>query len=100
MIDRLSAREKEVARHLAAGISNKEIARGLGVEVVTVKKHVGNILRKLDARNRTHAAVVLAELERRGGRSVFGRNVTDGVFLRRVRRIEDLLHGINESRTG
>ena len=61
MIDRLSAREKEVARHLAAGMSNKEIARVLGVEVVTVKKHVGNILRKLGARNRTHAAVLLAE---------------------------------------
>lgn len=57
----LSAREEDVARLLLRGVSNKEIARALGVEVVTVKKHVGNILRKLDARNRTEAAVRLAE---------------------------------------
>jgi DNA-binding NarL/FixJ family response regulator len=37
------------------------VAKELGVEVVTVKRHVGNILRKLGAWNRTHAAVVLAE---------------------------------------
>lgn len=60
----LSEREKEVARFLAKGVSNKEIARGLGIEVVTVKKHVGNILRKLGARNRTQAAVKLAGLRR------------------------------------
>ncbi len=61
MIEILSAREKDVARLLAHGVSNKEIARALGVEVVTVKKHVGNIFRKLGARNRTQAAVLLAE---------------------------------------
>jgi DNA-binding NarL/FixJ family response regulator len=61
MIEILSAREKDVARLLANGVSNKEIARALGVEVVTVKKHVGNIFRKLGARNRTQAAVSLAE---------------------------------------
>jgi two-component system, NarL family, nitrate/nitrite response regulator NarL len=61
MIEILSAREKDVARLLANGVSNKEIARALGVEVVTVKKHVGNIFRKLGARNRTQAAVLLAE---------------------------------------
>ena len=61
MIETLSAREKDVALHLANGASNKEIARALGLEVVTVKKHVGNIFRKLGARNRTQAAVLLAE---------------------------------------
>ena len=57
----LSARELDVARLLMRGASNKEIARALGVEVVTVKRHVGNILRKLGARNRTQAAIALAE---------------------------------------
>jgi len=56
----LSAREEDVARLLVHGASNKEIARALGIEVVTVKRHVGNILRKLGARNRTQAAVCLA----------------------------------------
>ena len=50
-----------MARLLLGGISNKEIARALGVEVVTVKKHVGNICRKLGARNRTQAALCLTE---------------------------------------
>ena len=44
-----------------AGRLNKEIARALGIEVVTVKRHVGNIMRKLGARNRTRAAMCLAE---------------------------------------
>ena len=55
----LSAREKEVAGLLVRGVSNKEIARALGIEVVTVKKHVGNILRTLAVRNRTQAAISL-----------------------------------------
>ena len=60
MLDGLSAREREVARLLMKGIPNKEIARALGIEVVSVKRHVGNILRKLGAKNRTQAAVTLA----------------------------------------
>jgi DNA-binding NarL/FixJ family response regulator len=56
----LSAREKDVARFLAQGVSNKEIARGLGIEVVTVKRHIGKILRKLGVTNRTQAAIALA----------------------------------------
>ena len=65
-IETLSAREKDVARYLAHGVSNKEIAKALGLEVVTIKKHVGKILRKLGARNRTQAAILLAELETDG----------------------------------
>ena len=57
----LSEREKDVAVLLAEGASNKEIARALGIEVVTVKKHVGTICRKLGARNRTQAAMALAQ---------------------------------------
>jgi DNA-binding NarL/FixJ family response regulator len=57
----LTGREEDVARLLMKGVSNKEIARALGVEVVTVKMHVGKIFRKLGVRNRTQAAVSLAE---------------------------------------
>lgn len=60
----LSEREKEVGRLLVLGVSNKEIARALGIEVVTVKRHVGNILRKLVARNRTQAAMLLRDVAR------------------------------------
>jgi DNA-binding NarL/FixJ family response regulator len=62
MRGKLSAREKDVARHLVRGVSNKEIARALGIEVVTVKKHVGNILRKLGVENRTQAAMRLSAM--------------------------------------
>jgi ATP/maltotriose-dependent transcriptional regulator MalT len=47
--------------NLAQGVSNNEIGRALGVEVVTVKRHVGNILRKLRLRYRTQAAICLVE---------------------------------------
>jgi DNA-binding NarL/FixJ family response regulator len=56
----LSQREQDVTRLLVRGVSNKEIARALDIEVVTVKRHVGNILRKLGARNRKQAAMMLA----------------------------------------
>jgi len=60
MDGKLTAREEDVGRLLMKGVSNKEIARALGIEVVTVKRHVGNIFRKLGARNRTQAALCLA----------------------------------------
>jgi DNA-binding NarL/FixJ family response regulator len=53
MLEKLSVRERDVARLLVEGVSNKEIARTLGIEVVTVKRHVGNIMHKLGAQNRT-----------------------------------------------
>ena len=51
----ISAREKDVLDLLAEGLSNKEIARALGVSPNTVKTHVGRLLDKLDARRRTEA---------------------------------------------
>jgi two-component system response regulator DegU len=51
-------RELEVLRLLAAGQSNKEIARELGLAEGTVKNHVSTILDKLHAANRTQAALV------------------------------------------
>jgi len=51
----LSGRELEVLRLLAAGKSNQQIADELVVTLATVKKHVGHILGKLTAANRTQA---------------------------------------------
>jgi DNA-binding NarL/FixJ family response regulator len=53
----LSGREWEVLQCIAAGDSNKMIARALGVSPHTVKRHVANILDKLDLRSRSQAAV-------------------------------------------
>ncbi len=48
----LTSREREVVELLSRGLSNKEIARRLYIEVPTVKNHVHNILEKLDVRRR------------------------------------------------
>lgn len=48
----LSAREAEVAREVAAGHSNKEIAAKLGIAERTVKAHLSGIFEKLDVRDR------------------------------------------------
>ncbi len=54
----LSDREKQVLIALTKGQSNKEIARDLDLQEVTVKLHVKTLSRKLSARNRTHAAMI------------------------------------------
>jgi DNA-binding CsgD family transcriptional regulator len=56
VLDRLSSREKEIARLVAAGASNPEIARALFVSRKTVEIHVSNVLAKLGLRNRTELA--------------------------------------------
>lgn len=55
---RLSPRETQVLRGLCEGKANKEIARDLELREPTVKLHVKLLCRKLDARNRTHAAML------------------------------------------
>jgi DNA-binding CsgD family transcriptional regulator len=55
----LSQREREVLQRIAAGDSNKMIARGLSLSPHTVKRHVANILDKLGARTRSQAAAWL-----------------------------------------
>jgi LuxR family maltose regulon positive regulatory protein len=49
-------RELEVLAHIAGGDSNKHIARALDLSLHTVKRHVANILGKLDASTRGQAA--------------------------------------------
>jgi len=53
----LTQRETQVLRHVALGLSNKEIGRSLEISVETVKEHVQNILRKIAVNDRTQAAV-------------------------------------------
>jgi DNA-binding NarL/FixJ family response regulator len=53
----LTNRETQVLRHIALGLSNREIGRSLEISIETVKEHVQNILRKIDATDRTQAAV-------------------------------------------
>ena len=54
----LTAREREILRLMAAGLSNGEIGERLYVSVETVKTHVRAILRKLGARGRTQAVII------------------------------------------
>jgi two-component system, NarL family, nitrate/nitrite response regulator NarL len=53
---RLTARELDVLRLVEEGLSNKEIAKALSIELATVKNHVHNILEKLNVNRRTEAA--------------------------------------------
>jgi DNA-binding NarL/FixJ family response regulator len=54
---RLSPRELAILRFVAGGYSNKEIGKALGISDGTVKNHLSEILRKLEARDRTHAVL-------------------------------------------
>jgi DNA-binding NarL/FixJ family response regulator len=56
--DELTDRELDVLKQLADGKANKEIGAQLGVSEETVKSHMRNILAKLGANDRTHAAMI------------------------------------------
>lgn len=58
LASRLTQRELQVLEGLSKGLSNKEIARTLDLQEVTIKLHVKTLCRKLAARNRTQAAMI------------------------------------------
>lgn len=59
----LTAREREVLGQVAQGLTNKEIARQLGLSPATVKAHVERIIAKLGVADRTQAAVLVARAQ-------------------------------------
>ena len=61
LAEKLSPRELEVLKGLTEGKSNKEIARDLDITEPTVKLHMKTLFRKVDATNRTQAAMIARE---------------------------------------
>ncbi|MCX8997031.1 response regulator transcription factor [Rhizobiaceae bacterium BDR2-2] len=59
LLSQLTPRETEILDLVAAGLSNKEIARQAALQEKTVKHHMTRILHKLNVRNRTEAALLL-----------------------------------------
>ncbi len=57
----LTGRERQILAHVAAGMSNKAIARALGISHDTVKLHVRHVLAKLSLASRVEAAVYAVE---------------------------------------
>jgi len=54
----LTRRQLQVIRYIAQGDTNKQIALKLNVSDQTVRRHVYNLMKKLNARNRAHAAAI------------------------------------------
>lgn len=63
-LSRLTPREREVLNLVAKGLTNKAIARELGLSPGTIKVHVERTLAKLGATDRTQAAVIATESDR------------------------------------
>ena len=64
-LNTLSERETQILKHVATGLSNREVGLALGLSDKTVKHYMTNVLEKLHVRNRVEAAMLL---QRGGGR--------------------------------
>jgi DNA-binding NarL/FixJ family response regulator len=60
-VPHLSPREREIVHHMAVGQTAEQIGSELGVSIETVRTHVRNVIRKLQARNRVHAIALALE---------------------------------------
>ena len=60
-VPQLSPREREIMHLMAEGMTADAIADSIGVSVETVRTHVRNVIRKLQARNRVHAIAIALE---------------------------------------
>lgn len=58
----LTERQQNVLRYVSQGLSNPEIAKILGVSVITIKKHMESILAKLGAANRSEAITIAVRI--------------------------------------
>jgi DNA-binding NarL/FixJ family response regulator len=85
---RLTLRERQITELLGDGLSNKEIATRLHIELTTVKNHVHNILEKLQVHSRGEAVARLRhvrarpELRRPVGGALRAGSCQDGVLVR------------------
>lgn len=61
-LPQLTPTQMEVLRCVRSGLLNKQIAWQLGIAEATVKVHMTAVMRKLNVRNRTQAAVAAAQL--------------------------------------
>jgi two-component system, NarL family, nitrate/nitrite response regulator NarL len=85
----LTTREQQIVSLIDTGLSNKEIAHQLGIEVPTVKNHVHNILEKLSVTSRAEAAARLRTYS--SGRAAHGPAPASAVAAPEI--APDLRHG-------
>jgi DNA-binding NarL/FixJ family response regulator len=71
-IPKITAREAEVLRLLVTGRGNREIAASLGIDEVTVKAHVGRLMRKMGVANRIALTMQVMERDLTPGHLVDG----------------------------
>lgn len=71
----LTPRQRDVAGMLTQGLSNREIGASLRISERTVERHVHTIMRSLDARSRTQAAVLLATAQTDGETLLLGHDL-------------------------
>jgi len=72
----LTKRQLQTIRYIAEGDTNKQIALKLGLSHQTVRRHVYNLMKKLNARNRAHAVAIYNRTPRNRTANHFIRHLT------------------------